>query len=83
MKRAEVVELARKAQMCAPWVEPHPGVVQQLERFAALVEEAERSKCATVCRDIEAPPSCNDIERILWGVAVRKCSREVADRIDT
>ena len=55
MKRAEVVELARKAEMCAPWVEPHPGVVQQLERFAALVEKAEREACAEIC--------CNQIHR--------------------
>lgn len=93
MTREDLIKLAREAGI---EFQQHRGItgawntytcgsqaIQKMERFAALVAAAERSKCARVCREIDAPASCNETERLLWGVAVRKCSREVEDRSDS
>lgn len=84
MTREQIIKLAREAGIGNSRFNAteFQCLESNLERFAALVSAAERTKCAMVCREIEAPPSCNDIERILWGVAVCKCSREVEDRSD-
>jgi uncharacterized coiled-coil protein SlyX len=43
----DIIVMAREAGIADAFlVTPHPGVVQQLERFAALVRAAERNKLA-------------------------------------
>ena len=52
-----IIELAKQAGIeDAHFHAPHPGVIAQLERFAALVEAAaradEREACAKVCDEL-------------------------------
>jgi hypothetical protein len=48
----KVMRMAREAGIADAFlVTPHPGVVQQLERFAALIRADEREACAKVCED--------------------------------
>jgi len=47
MTRTEIIELAKQADIQDAWFRtPHPGVVNQLERFANLVAAKERDACA-------------------------------------
>ena len=46
----DIIRMAREAGIADAFLaEPHPGVMTQLERFAALVAAAEREACAKVC----------------------------------
>jgi len=50
MTRTEIIELAKQAGIeDAFFHTPHPGVVNQLERFANLVAAKEREGCAAAC----------------------------------
>jgi hypothetical protein len=47
MNKDQITEMARGAGIADAFlVTPHPGVVQQLERFAALAQAVERNKLA-------------------------------------
>lgn len=50
MNREQIIEIAKQAGLqLSVYAEAYPSVLQQLERFAKLVEEVEREKCANVC----------------------------------
>jgi hypothetical protein len=52
MTRDDITRMAREAGLCS-WVKPPRDFVAKLERFTALVIEAEREACANVCDEIE------------------------------
>jgi hypothetical protein len=51
----DIIKMAREAGIADAFLaEPHPGVMTQLERFAALVRSDEREACAKVCDAFES-----------------------------
>jgi hypothetical protein len=49
MKRDDIIATAREAGIPDAFLaKPHPGVMTQLERFAALVASAERKACCQI-----------------------------------
>ena len=51
--KEDIIRMAREAGIADAFlVTPHPGVVQQLERFAELVRAEEREACAKVCDEL-------------------------------
>jgi hypothetical protein len=49
MIRDDIIRMAREAGIADAFLaEPHPGVMTQLEHFAALVRSDEREACARV-----------------------------------
>jgi len=54
MDREEIIRMAREAEIAEFFfTNIHEGVVQQIERFAALVAEHERNACAQVVEAID------------------------------
>jgi hypothetical protein len=54
MDREEIIRMAREAEIAEFFfTNIHEGVVQQMERFAALVAEHERNACAQVVEAID------------------------------
>ena len=48
-----IIELAKQAGIeDAHFHAPHPGVIKQLQRFAALVAAQEREECAKLCEAV-------------------------------
>ena len=51
--KEDIIRMARETGIADAFlVTPHPGVVQQLERFAELVRADERESCAKVCESL-------------------------------
>jgi hypothetical protein len=54
MDREEIIRMAKEAEIAEFFfTNLHEGVVQQMERFAALVAEHERNACAQVVEAID------------------------------
>jgi len=63
MTREDIIRMAREAKIAEFFfTNPHKGVVQQMERFAALVASAEREACAKVAETAE-PYKAGDLIR--------------------
>jgi enoyl reductase-like protein len=52
MNREDIIRMAQEAQMPFYWDTGEITYLDKLERFAALVAEAEREACAKVCESL-------------------------------
>jgi hypothetical protein len=51
MTRDDIIRMGMEANLCG--LDPCPGYINDLERFAALVAAAEREECAKLCEPAE------------------------------
>ena len=65
MDREEIIRMAREANIKQAIETPYLLMVQELERFAALVATAEREACAKVCDVLAVHPEyASDITKV-------------------
>lgn len=70
MTKEEIVRLTREAGMTFILGQPHEAMVQQLQRFAALVAKREREECAKLCE-----------EHIKWpSLGPKDCAHAIRER---
>ena len=85
MTKDDIIELARESGIeDAHFVTPHPGVINQLERFAnrvyVLAAEREREECAKLCAIEADNPSCLWEEPGCWQHAAENCAGSIRAR---
>jgi hypothetical protein len=73
MKREDAVRMAREAGLVGL---EQGGVLENFERFAALVADHEREKCAKVCDEVECGSSMMIEER----QTANECARKIRAR---
>lgn len=77
MNRDEIIKLARQADTGLDCFSSH---VEFLERFAALVEAAEREASALLCEGLPTPDGYSETDQSLYDVAVMDCATAIRAR---
>jgi hypothetical protein len=63
------------------WEDSHVGWHEIFnEKFAKLVAEHEREKCAMVCEELPAPDIYDDSDKSMWDVACMDCAEAIRNR---
>ena len=66
MTREDIIRMAREAGCEETWgMDAFRFTIEELERFAALVAEAEREACARICDAYGMPDGTSETARIL------------------
>ena len=65
MTREDIIRMAREAELPHYWVTGEIAFLNQLERFAKLVAEAEREACAKVAEEANDIGSSYGIAQII------------------